>query len=215
MHLDAQVALLYQMEAGVIALVGGQVKTEGSVAIPEVAARQSVPLVLPHLTGRGEHVHVATDEEFVVEIRLERFGGYLSPVHVHREEAFFADSCRTNRCRRRYRCSTAPNVSTGCEEQVLIRVRSGARGNGVHLAVDGPHRILDRALLEGLDMRRLHGRIQGGLPCKQGGIDDVDPVIGVGPPAMSTNAELLRTSRILTSMPLIKNLSCINRSKSS
>ena len=30
-------------------------------------------------------------------------------------------------------------------------------------------------------MRHLHGRIQGGLLCKQGGIDDVYPVIGVGP----------------------------------
>ena len=82
-HLDA---LLYQMEAGAIALVGGQVKTEESVAVPEVAARQSVPLVLPHLNGRGEQVHVAPDEEVVVEIRLERFEGYLSVVHVHCEE---------------------------------------------------------------------------------------------------------------------------------
>ena len=60
MHLDAQVALLYQMEAGAVALVGGQLKTEEGVAVPEVAARQSVPLVLPHLTGRGEQVHVAS-----------------------------------------------------------------------------------------------------------------------------------------------------------
>ena len=30
-------------------------------------------------------------------------------------------------------------------------------------------------------MRHLHGRIQGGLLCKQGGIDDVYPVIGVVP----------------------------------
>ena len=30
-------------------------------------------------------------------------------------------------------------------------------------------------------MRHLDGRIQGGLLCKQGGIDDVDPVIGIGP----------------------------------
>ena len=34
MHLDAQVAFLYQMEAGAIALVGGQVKTEEGVAVP-------------------------------------------------------------------------------------------------------------------------------------------------------------------------------------
>ena len=52
-----------------------------------VVASQSVPLVLPHLTGRGEQIHVAPDEEVVFKIRLERFGGYLSPVHVHRMEA--------------------------------------------------------------------------------------------------------------------------------
>ena len=69
----------------------------------------------------------------------------------------------------------------GTEEQVLVRVRPSTRGNGVHLAVDGPHRILDRALLESLDMDHLHGRIQGGLLCKQGGIDYCYPVIGVGP----------------------------------
>ena len=43
MHHDAQVALLYQIEAGAIALVGVQVKTEERVAVPEVAVRQSVP----------------------------------------------------------------------------------------------------------------------------------------------------------------------------
>ena len=62
--------ILYQMEAGAIALVGGQVITEEGVAVPEVAARQSVPLVLPHLTGRGKQGHVAPGEEVVVEIRL-------------------------------------------------------------------------------------------------------------------------------------------------
>ena len=61
------------MEAGAIALVGGQVKTEEGVAVSVVAANQSVPLVLPHLAGRGEQTHVAPDEEVVFEIRLERF----------------------------------------------------------------------------------------------------------------------------------------------
>ena len=51
------------METGTIALVGGQVKTEEGVAMPEVIARQSVPFVLPYLTGRGEQVEVAPDEE--------------------------------------------------------------------------------------------------------------------------------------------------------
>ena len=83
MQFYAQVALLYQMEAGTVALVGGQVETEEGVAVSVVAASQSVPLVLPHLAGRGEQTHVAPDEEVVCEIGLERFGGYLSSVHVH------------------------------------------------------------------------------------------------------------------------------------
>ena len=86
MQFYAQVALLYQMEAGTIALVGGQVETEEGVAVSVVAASQSVPLVLPHLAGRGEQTHVAPDEEVVCEIGLERFGGYLSSVHVHSVE---------------------------------------------------------------------------------------------------------------------------------
>ena len=61
MQLYAQVALLYQMEAGAIALVGGQIKTEEGVAVSVVAAIQSVPLVLPHLAGRVEQTHVAPD----------------------------------------------------------------------------------------------------------------------------------------------------------
>ena len=49
MQFYAQVALLYQMEAGTMALVGGQVETEEGVAVSVVAASQSIPLVLPHL----------------------------------------------------------------------------------------------------------------------------------------------------------------------
>ena len=112
MQFYAQVTLLYQMEAGTIALIRGQVKTEEGVAVPEVAASQTVPLVLPNLAGRGEQTRVAPDEEVVFEIGLERFGGYLSSVHVHCEEV--TDSCRTHRCTHRYRCSTAPDVSAGC-----------------------------------------------------------------------------------------------------
>ena len=61
MQLYAQVALLYQMEAGAIALVGDQIKTEEGVAVSVVAASQSFPLVLPHLAGRVEQTHVAPD----------------------------------------------------------------------------------------------------------------------------------------------------------
>ena len=187
MHLDAQVALLYQMEAGAIALVGGQVKTEEGVAVPEVAAGESVPLFLPHHTGRGEQVHVAPDEEVVVEIRLDRFGGYLSPVHVHSDDVDVVvlglKRILVVRTVVRIVINAAQHQTfrQGAEEQVLVRVRSGACGNGVYLAVHGPHRILGRALLEGFDVRHVYGRIQGGLFCKQGGIDDVDLVIGVDP----------------------------------
>ena len=61
MQFYAQFALLYQMEAGAVALVGSQVETEEGVAVSVVAASQSVPLVLPHLAGRGEQTHVAPD----------------------------------------------------------------------------------------------------------------------------------------------------------
>ena len=183
----AQVALLYQMEAGTVALVGGQVKTEEGVAVPVVAASQSVPLVLPNLAGRGEQTHVAPDEEVVFEIGLERFGGYLASVHVHCVEVdgvvlgvkrilgvhavvrIVIDAAQHQPFRQ------------GTEEQVLVRVRPSASRNGVHLALDGSHGILDRALLQSLDVRHLHGRIQDGLLGKQGGIDDVYFVIGVGP----------------------------------
>ena len=167
MLLYAQVALLYQMEAGTIALVGGQVKTEEGVAVPVVAASQSVPLVLPHLAGRGEQTHVAPDEEVVFEILLERFGGFvarpqfggfvarldLSPYHVQCVEG---DGVVLG-VKRILGVHTVLRVviyaaqhqtfPQSAEEQVLVRVRPSACGNGVHLAVDGPHRILDRALL--------------------------------------------------------------------
>ena len=186
MKLYAQVALLYQMEAGTIALVGGQVKTEEGVAVPEVAASQAVPLVLPHIAGGGEQTRVAPDEEVVFEIGLERFGGYLSSVHVHCVEAYgvVLGGKRILVVRTVVRividAAQHQTFRQGTEEQVLVRVRPSTRGNGVHLAVDGPHRILDRAPLESLDVGHLHGRIQGGLLCKQGGIDYGYPVIGVG-----------------------------------
>ena len=39
-------------------------------------------------------------------------------------------------------------------------------------------------------MRHLHGRIQGGLLCKQGGIDDDYPVIGVVPTSHERKSRL-------------------------
>ena len=78
MKFYAQVALLYQMEAGAVALV----KTEEGVTVSVVVASQTVPLVLPDLTGRGEQAHVAPDEEVVLEIGLKGFGGYLSSVQI-------------------------------------------------------------------------------------------------------------------------------------
>ena len=63
MKFDAQVALLYQMKAGTVALIGGQVETEEGVAVSVVVASQTVPLVLPDLAGRGEQARVAPGEE--------------------------------------------------------------------------------------------------------------------------------------------------------
>ena len=186
MKFYAQVTLLYQMEAGDVALVGGQVKTEEGVAVSVVAASQTVPLVLPNLAGRGEQAHVALDEEVVFEIGLERFGGYLSSVHVHCVEAYgVVLGVKRILVVRAVVCvvidaAQHQTFRQSAEEQVLVRVRPSTRGNGVHLAVDGPHRILDRAPLESLDVGHLHGRIQVGLLCKQGGIDYGYPVIGVG-----------------------------------
>ena len=173
------------MEAGTIALIGGQIKTEEGVAVSEVAASQTVPLVLPNLAGRGEQTRVAPDEEVVFEIGLERFGGYLSSVHVHCGEVnvvvLGVKRILIERTVVRIVIDAAQHQTfrQDAEEQVLVRVRPSARGNGVHLTVDGSHRILDRALLESLDVSHLYGRIQGGLLCEQGGIDDGDLVIGV------------------------------------
>ena len=66
----------------------GEVETEG-VPVKEVGARQAVPLVLRHLAGGGEHVDVTPDVQTLGKIRLERFGGYMSTVHVHGEEVDF------------------------------------------------------------------------------------------------------------------------------
>ena len=110
--------------------------------VPDVAAKQSVPLVLPHLTSRGEQVHIAPDEEIVVEIRLERFGGYLSPVHVHCEEVnvVVLGVKRILHVRTVVRiiidAAQHQTFRQDAEEQVLVRVRSSARENGVHLAVE-------------------------------------------------------------------------------
>ena len=184
------------MEAGTVALVGGHVETEEGVAVSVVAASQSVPLVLPHLAGRGEQTHVAPDEKVACEIRLERFGGYLSSVYVHRVEVdgvvlgmkrilvvrtvvgIVIDAAQHQTFRQ------------GTEEQVLVCVRPSASRNGVHLALDGSHRILDRALLQNLDVRHLHGRIQGGLLGKQGGIDDLYFIIGVDPTSHECKSRL-------------------------
>ena len=143
MKFDAQVAFLHQIEAGTVALVGGQIETEEGVAVSVVVASQTVPFVLPNLAGRGEQARVAPDEEVVLEVGLEGFGGYLTSVHVHRVEAYgvvlgmkrvfivravvgvVVDAAQHDTFRQRV------------EEQVLVRVRSSPRGNGVHLDVDG------------------------------------------------------------------------------
>ena len=142
MKFDAQVALLYQIEAGTVALVGGQIETEEGVAVSVVVASQTVPLVLPDLTGRGEQARVAPDEEVFLEVGLEGLGGYLTSVHVHRVETYgvvlgvkrvfvvravvgvVVDAAKNETFRQR------------AEEQVLVRVRPSSRRNGVHLDDD-------------------------------------------------------------------------------
>ena len=142
MKFDAQVAFLHQIEAGTVALVGGQIETEEGVTVSVVIASQTVPFVLPDLTGRGEQARVAPDEEVVLEVGLEGFGRYLTSVHVHRVEAYgvvlgvkWVFIVRT---------VVGVVVDTAqyetfwqrVEEQVLVRVRSSPRGNVVHLHTD-------------------------------------------------------------------------------
>ena len=117
---------------------------------------------------------------------MERFGGCLSTVHVHVEEV---DGV-VHGVKRIYVVRTVVNVVIDAAqhqtfqqgtEQILVRVRPSARGNGIDLAVDGTHRILGRCLLEGFDVRHLHGRVQGGLLYEEDGIDEGDLVVGVYP----------------------------------
>ena len=169
MHLDTQVAFLYQMETRATR-VGGQVETEEGVAVPEVGTSQNVSFVLPHLTGRREQVEVTPDEEIVAEIRLERFTGYLSSVDVHGEEVdgVVLGAERVLRVRTVVRivvdAAQHQTFRQGTEEQVLVRVQVGTCGYGIDLAIDGMHRILDRALLQGPDVHHMYGRIHGGFP---------------------------------------------------
>ena len=100
----------------------------------------------------------------------------------------------------------------GTEEQVLVRVRPDARGNGVHLTVDGPHRILGCALLESLDLCHLHARIQGGLLCKQGGTDDFYFVIRVWSASRKLKRVFASHQSYLDIDAIDQELSCKNRS---
>ena len=143
MKFDAQVAFLHQIEAGTVALVGGQIETEEGVAVSIVVASQTVPFVLPDLAGRGEQARVAPDEEVVLEVGLEGFGRYLTSVHVHRVEAYGV----VLGVKRVFIVRTVVGVVVDAaqyetfrqrvEEQVLVRVRPSPRGNGVHLDTDG------------------------------------------------------------------------------
>ena len=139
MKFYAQIALLHQMEAGTVALVGGQVETEEGVAVSVVVASQTVPLVLPDLAGRGEQARVAPGEEVFCEVGLEGFGGYLTSVHVHRVEAYGVKRVFIVRAVVGVVVDAAQyeTFRQGAEEQVLVRVRQSSRWNGVHLAIDG------------------------------------------------------------------------------
>ena len=143
MKFYAQVSLLYQIKAGTVALVGGQVETEEGVAVSVLVASQTVPLVLPYLAGRGEQARVAPGEEVVCEVGLEGFGGYLTTVHVHRVEAYGVVLGVKRVCDVRAVVGVVVDAAQyetfrqGTEEQVLARVRQSSRGNGVPLAFDG------------------------------------------------------------------------------
>ena len=136
MKFDAQVALLHQIEAGTVALVGGQVETEEGVAVSVVVASQTVPFVLPDLAGRGEQARLAPGEEVFCEVGLEGLRGYLTSAYgvvlgvkeifiVRSVVGVVVDAAQYETFRQ------------GTEEQVLVRVRQSSRGNGVHLALDG------------------------------------------------------------------------------
>ena len=134
---------MYQIKAGTVALVGGKVETEEGVAVSVLVASQTVPLVLPYLAGRGEHARVAPGEEVFSEVGLEGFDGYLTTVHVHGDEADGVVLGVKRVCWVRAVVGVVVDAAQyetfrqGAEEQVLVRVRQSARGNGVHLAFDG------------------------------------------------------------------------------
>ena len=67
----------------------------------------------------------------------------------------------------------------GTEEQVLVRVRVGACGYGIDFVVDGTHRILESALIQGLDVRHMYGRDQGCFLREQDAVDDADIVLRI------------------------------------
>ena len=77
-------------------------------------------------------------------------------------------------------------------------MRPGACGNGVDLAIDGPHRILYRALLEGHDVRHLHGRVQGGLR-----VDEIQVIL-----SRSRYEEFSRSARVERPWAVVKLYDC-------
>ena len=185
MNLDAQVPLFNQVEARTDTRVGGEIETDESVTVPEVDASEVAPLVLPHLTSRGDQVEITPDVTIVVKIRLDRFGGFLSSVHVHGKEVdvvvLGVKRILDVRTIVRVIVYAAQHQTfwQGAEEQALVRVRADSTRDGTDFAVGGTHRIRDRALVECLDKRYLHGRTQGGFLREQGGVDDLYCVIRV------------------------------------
>ena len=157
---------MYQIKAGTVALVGGQVETEEGVAVSVLVASQTVPLVLPYLAGRGEHARVAPGEEVFCEVGLEGFGGYLTTVHVHGDEADGVVLGVKRVCGVRAVVGVVVDAAQyetfrqGAEEQVLVRVRQSARGNGVHLAFDSSIRrfLRPQTLSRDQDQKKIKGK---------------------------------------------------------
>ena len=88
MDFDAQVALLYEVEARPVTGVRGQVKYEEGVSVAKVGACQTVPFVLRHFAGGGKQVRVTPNVKSLGKVRLEGFRGHLSTVHIDGKEVY-------------------------------------------------------------------------------------------------------------------------------
>ena len=76
MNLDALVAILCYVAPRPVTRVQGVVEAEEGVSVTEIRARQTVPIVLRHIAGRGEQVDLTLDVPQVGKFWLKWFGGH-------------------------------------------------------------------------------------------------------------------------------------------